>query len=303
MDRFGAMRTVLEAVDAGSLSAAGRRLGLPLATVSRRVSELETHLRTQIFIRSSRRLTLTEAGRVYVEACRQILEDLAEAERAASGEYAAPRGELTVATPIVFGRLHVLPVISTFLAVYPNIDIKLVQSDRLVDFTEDHIDVAIRIGALPDSNMIAAKLGQVRLVVCGSPGYFAGRPAPRAPVELSRHDCITFERLNDAQHWTFKAGKTVITAPVRSRLVVNTAEAAIDAAIAGIGITRVLSYQVANAVRMGNLALALTDLEPSPSPVNLVYTGHKRMPIKLRAFLDFAAPRLRESLSIATANA
>ncbi len=297
MDRFGAMRTVLEAADAGSLSAAGRRMGLPLATVSRKVSELEAHLRTQIFIRSSRRLTLTEAGRAYVDACRQILDDLAEAERAATGEYAAPRGELAVAAPIVFGRLHVLRVISAFLAAYPNINVKLVQSDRLVDFTEDHIDVAIRIGTLADSSMIAAKLGEVRQVVCASPAYFAKRPTPNSPAELLHHDCITFERLNDVQHWTFQTGATAIAAPVRSRLVVNTAEAAIDAAIAGVGITRVLSYQAARAVDLESLVLALTEFEPRPSPVSLVYPARGRMPIKLRAFLDFAAPRLRESLS------
>ncbi|KJS25056.1 MAG: LysR family transcriptional regulator [Hyphomonadaceae bacterium BRH_c29] len=296
MDRLGAMWVVLAAADAGSLSAAGRTLGLPLATVSRKVSDLEAHLRTQIFIRSSRSLTLTEAGRAYVEACRRILEDLAEAERAAAGEYAAPRGDLVIATPIVFGRLHVLPVILNFLDAYPNIDVKLVQSDRVVHLVEDHIDVAIRIGELPDSNMVAKKIGETRQVVCASPEYFKNRPALESPADLAHHVCVTFEQLNNAKHWTFPDGDTPHSASVRSRLIVNSAEAAIDAAIAGSGITRVLSYQVARCLADGRLVRTLENFEPPPTPIHLLYPGQGRIPIKLRAFLDFAAPRLRESL-------
>lgn len=296
MDRIGAMRAVLEAADAGSLSAAGRQLGLPLATISRKVSDLEAYLKTQIFIRTSRRLTLTEAGRAYVDSCRRILEDLAEAERIASGEYAAPRGNLRVATPIVFGRLHVLPVISEFLSAYPNVDIQLIQSDRLIDFVEDHIDVAVRIGALPDSDRISSKVGEIRQVVCVSPDYLKRRAALNEPSDLIQHDCITFERLGDASSWSFQQGKKSIATPVHSRLVVNTAEAAIDAAIAGLGVTRVLSYQAARAIREGDLVVALREFESPPSPVNLLYPGRGRVPMKLRAFLDFAAPRLRKAL-------
>ncbi len=298
MDRLGAMKIVLAAVDAGSLSAAGRQLGVPLATISRKLSELEAHLGTQILVRSSRRLTLTETGRAYVDACRRILEDVAEAERAAAGEYAAPRGELSIAAPIVLGRLHVLPVISAFIDRYADIKVRLMQSDRLVDFAEERIDAAIRIGALPDSSMIAAKIGETRQVICASPAYFRLHGQPASPAELSHHDCISFDRLNDADHWFFGKGKTRMSVPVRSRLVVNTAEAAIDAAIAGAGVTRVLSYQVARYLKDGTLVRCLAAFEPDPLPVNILYPGNLRLPVKLRAFLDFAAPRLKERLNL-----
>lgn len=297
MDRLDAMSILRDVVDAGSLSAAGRRLGVPLATVSRKVSDLEKHLGTRLLNRSTRQLTLTDAGRAFVAACRRILEDVAEAERAASGEYSAPKGELNLSAPIVFGRLHVLPVAMAFLKTYPDIDIRLMLSDRVVDLQEDRVDVAIRIGELPDSSMVATRVGAIRRVLCGSPAYFAAHGRPEHPKELAGRDCITFAGLMSADSWTFKAGKADVAVSIRSRLVVNTAEAAIDAAIAGIGVTRVLSYQVANAVRAGDLAVALQDFEAAPSPVSLLHAGQPLQPQKLRAFLDFAAPRLRQALS------
>lgn len=296
MDRFHSMSILVTAVEAGSLSAAARRLGTPLATVSRKVSELEAHLGTRLLNRSARRLTLTDAGRSYVLACRRILEELEEAERAASGEYQAPRGELIITAPIVFGRLHVLPVVTEFLNAYPEIHVQMLQSDRVANLLEDRIDVAIRIGDLPDSSLVAIRLGAIRRVVCGSPGYFAARGMPRALADLKAHDCITFETLASPDAWTFAAGKSEGAVPIRSRLVVNTAEAAIDAARAGLGITRVLSYQIADALRAGTLAIALRDFEPEPWPVSLVYSGGRLQPVKVRAFLDFAAPRLKARL-------
>jgi DNA-binding transcriptional LysR family regulator len=297
MDRFEAMSTLLAAVEGGSLSAASRKLGMPLATVSRKVSELEAHLRTRLINRTSRRLMLTDAGRSYVAACKRILEDIGEAERAAAGEYMAPRGDLTVAAPIVFGRLHVLPVAIEFLKAYPDIDIRVALADRVVNLQEDDIDLAIRIGDLPDSSLVATCVGSIRRVVCGSPAYFAQRDTPKNPGELSTHDCITFDALMSPDAWKFAVGKSAVSVAVHSRLIVNTAEAAIDAAIAGIGITRVLSYQVASALRAGTLALALRDFEPKPWPVSLVYAGQGLLPLKLRAFLDFAAPRLKARLA------
>jgi DNA-binding transcriptional LysR family regulator len=297
MDRFESMSTLLAAVEGGSLSAASRKLGMPLATVSRKVSELEAHLRTRLINRTSHRLTLTDAGRSYVAACKRILEDIGEAERAAAGEYMAPRGDLTVAAPIVFGRLHVLPVAIEFLKAYPDIDIRVALADRVVNLQEDDIDLAIRIGELPDSSLVATRVGSIRRVVCGSPAYFAQRDTPKNPGELSTHDCITFDALMSPDAWKFAVGKSTVSVAIHSRLIVNTAEAAIDAAIAGIGITRVLSYQVASALRAGTLALALREFEPTPWPVSLVYTGQGLLPLKLRAFLDFAAPRLKARLA------
>jgi DNA-binding transcriptional LysR family regulator len=296
-DRFESMSVLIAVVEAGSFSAAARRLDMPLPTVSRKVGELESLLQTRLLHRTTRQLVLTEAGQSYVAACRRILEEVGEAERAASGEYAAPRGDLVIAAPIVFGRLHVLPVLTDFLGVYPEINVRLVQSDRVAHLLDEHIDVAVRIGELPDSSLIAVRLGTIRRVVCASPAYFAQHGTPAEPSELAAHQCISFEGLVPERTWTFASGKDDVTVAVHSRLVVNTAEAAIDAALAGAGMTCVLSYQIAAAKRAGTLALALESFEPPPRPVSLVRTGEGLIPLKLRAFLDFAGPRLRKRLS------
>ena len=296
MDRLDSMSTLLAAVEAGSLSAASRKLGTPLATVSRRVSDLEAHLRTRLLVRTSRRLALTDAGRDYVAACRRILEEIGEAERAAAGEYSAPRGELQITAPIVFGRLHVLPIVTAFLAAFPDINIRLVLADRMVNLLEEHADLAVRIGALADSALVATRVGSIRRVACASEAYFAANGTPRHPHDLAGHSCVTFETLMSPSAWSFTLGRDIVAVAVRSRLVVSTAEAAIDAAVAGIGITRVLSYQVADTVRAGTLTIVLAEYEPPRSPVSLVTNGQGLLPQKLRAFLDFAAPLLRARL-------
>jgi DNA-binding transcriptional LysR family regulator len=297
MDRLEAMSILLAVVEAGSLSAAARRRGIPLATVSRKVSDLETHLRTRLLNRSSRRITLTDAGRSYVAACKGILEDVEEAERSASGEYRTPKGDLTITAPMVFGRVHVLPIVVEFLAAYPEIDVRIMLADRVANILEEDVDLAVRIGDLPDSSLVATRVGSIRRVVCGSPAYFAERGMPTSPSELGKHDCITFEGLTSPRAWTFTKGRSEVSVAIHSRLIVNTAEAAIDAAVAGIGVTRVLSYQIANAVRAGRIAVALQEFEPAPWPVSLVHAGQGLLPLKLRAFLDFAAPRLKARLS------
>ncbi|WP_027167484.1 LysR family transcriptional regulator [Mesorhizobium sp. WSM3224] len=297
MDRLDAMSLFVATVEAGSLSAAARRAGVPLATVSRKLSELEKHLKTRLLNRSTRRLTLTDAGRSYLAACRRILDEVSEAERTAAGEYSSPTGELVITAPVVFGRLHVLPVITGFLAVYPQVDIRLTLSDRITQLVEEHIDLAVRIGELPDSAMVAIRVGSIRRIVCVSPAYLAKHGMPTKPQELAGHDCITFEGLAAPASWSFGSGKMEISVPVRSRLQVNTAEAAIDAAIAGLGLTKVLSYQADAAVRAGALRVVLEPFEPPPWPVSLVHAGQGRLPVKLRAFLDFAAPRLKELLA------
>ncbi|PBB19346.1 LysR family transcriptional regulator [Mesorhizobium sp. WSM4313] len=297
MDRLDAMSLFVATAEAGSLSAAARRAGIPLATVSRKLSELEKHLGTRLLNRSTRRLTLTDAGQSYLAACRRILDEVSEAERDAAGEYSSPTGELVITAPVVFGRLHVLPVIAGFLAVYPRVDVRLTLSDRITQLVEEHIDLALRIGELPDSAMVAIRVGSIRRIVCASPAYLALHGTPTTPQDLAGHDCVTFEGLAAPAAWSFGTGKTETTIPVRSRLQVNTAEAAIDAAIAGLGLTKVLSYQADAAVRAGALRLVLQPFEPPPWPVSLVHAGQGRLPVKLRAFLDFAAPRLKERLA------
>ena len=297
MDRLDAMATLLATVEAGSLSAAGRRTGMPLATVSRKISELEAHLNTRLLNRTSRRLTLTDAGRAYVAACKRILEDVGEAEHAAAGEFSAPKGALTVTAPIVFGRLHVLPVVLDFLKSYPQIDIRLTLADRVVDLLEDQVDLAVRIGELPDSSLVALRLGAIRRIVCASPAYLARHGAPVVPDDLARHQCVSFEGMTAADAWTLGAAKAERTVTIRSRLAVNTAEAAVDAAIAGVGITRVFSYQAAAALRAGSLVILLPDFELAPAPVSLVHLAGRLLPLKLRAFLDFAAAALKAQLA------
>ena len=299
MDRFDAMAVLLQVIEEGSLSAAGRKMGVPLTTVSRKISDLESHLGARLLVRSNRRITLTEAGQSYVAACKRILGAVADAEMAASGAFSAARGELTITAPLVFGRLHVLPVVTEFLQAYPDIDVRVALADGVLHLQDDHIDAALRIGTLPNSGLKAIRLGSVRRVVCASPAYFATHGTPVAPENLSDHQCVTFTGIgnHDPNRWTLNVDGVERSIRVRSRLAVNTAEAAIEASIAGLGLTRVLSYQMAAAQQAGLLVTALEPFEPPAAPVNLVFDGQGALPLKLRAFLDFARPRLRERLT------
>jgi DNA-binding transcriptional LysR family regulator len=290
------MSILVAAVEQGSLSAAARKLGTPLATVSRKVSNLEAHLKTRLLVRSNRQLVLTDAGQTYFATCKRILEEIGEAEKTASGEYSAPRGDLVVSAPIVFGRLHLLPIIVKFLEAYPDVNVRLVLGDRVVNLVEEHIDVALRISVLPDSSLFANRVGTIRRVVCASPSYFANKGTPTHPNELSNHACVTFEGQSSPTSWTFGTPKAPIVVPIRSRFLTTTAEASIDASRLGVGVTRVLSYQVAEAVRAGEMKIVLQEYEPTPIPVSLVHAGGGLIALKLRAFLDYVAPRLKERL-------
>jgi DNA-binding transcriptional LysR family regulator len=293
MDRLDAMSVFQAAVEAGSLSGAGRKLGMPLATVSRKLSDLEAHLKARLLARSTRKLTLTDAGRAYFASCKRILEDVQEAELTAGGEYTTPKGDLIVTAPIVFGRLHVVPLVTEFLNAYPQVDVRLHLGDRIANLLEDHIDLAIRIGELPDSTLSATRVGTVRRVLCASPEYLDAHGTPHSPGELTSHQLIAFDGLMSPGSWAFKAHGADVSVPIQPRLTVNTAEAALDAALAGFGITRVLSYQMASAGKAGLLSIVLEDHEPAALPVNLLYSKQGLLPVKLRAFLDFALPRLR----------
>jgi len=278
-----AMSFLVASAEAGSFSAAGRQLGVPLPTISRKVAELETHLNTQLLVRSTRKLSLTEAGAAYIAACKRILEQVDEAELQASGEYTVPRGTLAMTAPIVFGRLHVVPVVNEFLADFAQINVDLTLADSTLNLVDEHIDLAVRIGVLPDSTMVATKVGEIRRVVCGSPAYFAAHGIPKTPDELTDHMCVTFTGLAAGMTWVFSprgAGPAKGVRPL-CRLKINTAEAAIDAAIAGVGVTNVLSYQVARPVSEGKLNVVLQDYEPEPIPVHLVHVGQTLVPLKL----------------------
>lgn len=294
MDRLESMSVFVAVVAAGSFSAASRQLRMPLPTVSRKVADIEAHLQAKLLVRSTRKLVLTESGQAYLEDCKRILEAVTAAELGASGEYNAPQGELTITAPIVFGRLHVTPVVTEFLRAYERVDVRLLLADRTLNLVEDRVDLAVRIGPLPDSRLVASKVGQIRRVVCASPAYLKEHGTPRTPQDLLQHECVTFAGLTDAGSWSFRDRQTV---HVHSRLATSTAEAAIDATIAGIGLTCTLSYQIAAAVKAGQLAVVLRKFEPAPLPVSLIYVRESRITAKLRAFIDFAGPRLRARLS------
>lgn len=296
MDRLDSMHVLLAAVETGSLSKASRKLHQPLATVSRKVSELEAHLKAVLLIRSARGLELTPAGRSYVTGARAVLEQLSEIERAASGEYLEPKGDLTVTAPVMFGRLHVLPVAMHFLAAFPDVSLKLHLTDRVTHFLEDQVDVALRIGELPDSGLTAARVGAVRRVTCASPEYLATRGTPASPAELAKHSVVSFESVSAPTTWIFEDKGKEVQATFHSRLSVSSIDAAIDAGVAGAGLIRALSYQVAEHARAGRLTVVLKKFEPAPRPVQLVYDRQSRLPLKLRAFIDFVIPRLRERL-------
>jgi DNA-binding transcriptional LysR family regulator len=297
MDRFEAMRTLIAAVDGGSLSAASRALGTPLPTISRRVSDLEAHLGAQLLMRTSRRLILTEAGEAFIAVARRLLDDLGEAERAASGEFRAPRGELLVTAPILFGKLHVAPIIHTFLAAYPEVTVRLVLSDEVIDLVESHVDVAVRIGRLPDSDLVARQVGHVRWLLCASPDYLARRGEPATPEALVDHDCIAFEGLQTYRTWPVGSGPMARAVAIKPRFSVNTADAIIEAAAAGVGIARIMSYQAAEAITEGRLTLVLETVTADPIPVSLVHQQQRISPLKRRAFLDYVVPRLNMALA------
>lgn len=295
MDRLDAMRVILAVVDAGSLSAGSRKLNVPLPSVSRKVSELERHLGANLLVRTSRTIQLTDAGRDYVEAARRIIADLDEAERRASGEYQTPRGELTVTMPVEFGARHVMPIALSFMEEYPEVTLKLVTSDRLIHMVDEQVDVAIRLGHLADSALYAVKAGEFHLLTCAAPAYVERCGAPAKPGDLADHDGILFGA--QATFWTFRIdGEEAIRAP-RARMVVNSAASNLAAAVGGVGIARLFDYQLSGHIQSGALVRLLPEDDSELRPVHIVYPRQGLMPLKVRAFIDWATPRLRAACS------
>jgi DNA-binding transcriptional LysR family regulator len=241
-------------------------------------------------------MKLTDAGKSYIEACRRIIEQVEDAEREVSGEYRTPSGDLAVTSPWGLGHMHLLPIACEFLAQYPDIGLRVLLTDRVLRPLEDHIDVSIRIGPLADSSMIATRIGSVRLVACASPSYLAARGRPEKPGDLCDHECIAIDDFGAPRAWKFLKKKREVAEPIRSRLIVNTSEAAVEAAIAGAGIARVMHYKMEAARRSGALVILLEPFEQEPLPVHIVYPGRNPMPLKLRAFLNWVTPRLKARL-------
>ncbi|WBO58055.1 LysR family transcriptional regulator [Acidocella sp. MX-AZ03] len=297
MDRLDAMTTLLAVVETGSFSAAARKLRVPVTTVSRRVAELEAHLRTKLLQRTTRKVTLTDAGAPYVLACRKVLEQIGEAERMAAGEYQSPRGELTVTAPLVFGRMHLVPVMVEFMAQFVDVRLNCRFNDRVLDMQDERIDLAVRIGQLPDSSRRARRIGTIRRVVCASPDYLVRRGEPRTLAELETHECVGFHGFDPAGQWLFARPEGLAVVPIRSRIMFDAIESVIDAGIAGAGLIRVFCYHVRPALRSGLLREVLSDFAPASLPVHILHSHDDMVPHKVRAFIDFCVPRLQARLA------
>ncbi|GJD58812.1 HTH-type transcriptional regulator DmlR [Methylobacterium dankookense] len=252
---------------------------------------LEAALGARLLTRTTRIVKLTESGGRYLEDCRRILADLAEAEAAASGAYARPTGSLIVTAPVLFGRIYVLPLLTAYLADHPAVEGRALFLDRVVNIVEEGIDVAVRIRPLADSGLTAIRCGSVRRVVCAAPAYIAAYGAPRTPADLARHRIVAVAQAETVE-WRFGLDGRIVV-PLKPRLTSNVNEAAIAAATEGWGLTGVLSYQVADALRDGRLQVVLADYEPAPLPIHVVHVEGRGASAKVRSFVDFAVARLR----------
>jgi DNA-binding transcriptional LysR family regulator len=298
MDRLEAMSIVVLAIEKGSLTGAAKALHAPLPTISRKVSELEAYLGTKLFLRSTRKLTLTDAGQNYIEGAKRVIEQIEGIERAAAGEYTTPRGELVLTAPLLFGQSYLLPVVTDFLAAYPDINIQLQLSDRNLHLLEGQVDVAVRIGALPDSSIIATRIGSMDTLVCASPDLLAAHGKPKHPTDLQALPCVVFAGPSSAV-WFFRdpATKRKFDINIAPRLSVSSAGAAVDAALRHTGFTRVYRYHCAAALRAGALVHVLKKFDVEELPVHLLHVERGLLPLKVRVFLDFAAQRLRSALA------
>jgi DNA-binding transcriptional LysR family regulator len=298
MDRFEAMRVFRAVAELGGFAAAARQLNLSPAVVTRAVAGLEARLGARLLTRTTRRVRLTEAGARYLGDCSRILADLEEAEAAAAGSHAAPRGTLRVTAPTQFGRLHIGPALPGFLDRFPEVAVELLLLDRVVDLIEEGVDVGLRIGPLGPSSLFAVRLGEVRRVVVGAPAYLARHGVPAAPQDLVRHQLIVPTSLSSGDAWRFAEPETnrAMSIKLDPRLKASQPEVAIDAAVSGFGLTRVPIYQVAEPLRRGSLRIVLDAFEEPAVPVSLITVEGRRSAAKARAFIDHVDPELRSVL-------
>lgn len=296
MDRLHEMEVFLSVAEAGSFAAGGARLRVSPPAVSRAIASLEDRLGARLLNRTTRSLSLTEAGARFLESTRRLLGEIETAEKDAAGETALAQGHLTVTASVAFGRMIMTPILCGFLANHPRVTVSLMMYDRLVNLVEEGIDLAVRIGDLPDSSLMARRVGEVRRLLVASPDYLARTGAPSVPGDLKLHSIIAFTGLMPNREWRFTedgADKHIALSP---RMEVNDPSAAIAAAEAGDGITIALSYMVADSIREGRLVPVLEDFGPDPVAVQLVYPQSRLVAPKIRAFVDYAAPRLRDEL-------
>jgi DNA-binding transcriptional LysR family regulator len=293
MDRLHAMTTFVAVVDSGGFASAARKLNLSPPVVTRAVAELEERLGLRLLTRTTRVVRVTDAGARFAEDCRRILADIDEAETTAAGTHAAPRGTLTVTAPVLFGQLYVTPILVSYLQQFPQVDAHCLFLDRVVNVVEEGIDVAVRIGELPDSSLQAVRVGRVRRVLVASPDYLKTKGVPLRPEDLADHAIVSAAGVNPVSEWRFNDAGTALVQRLQPRMRTTTNDSAIAAALAGLGIARQLSYQVAAQVRSGALQTVLEDFESAPLPVHVVHHEGRRATQKVRAFVDLAVERLR----------
>lgn len=293
MDRLDSLRVFVAVAEQAGFAAAARRLGLSPPAVTRAVAALEARLGARLLHRTTRIVRPTEAGQRFLADARRILAELEEAEASAAGAQREPRGTLAVTAPVLFGRLHMAPLVFAFRRAFPEVSVRLLLLDRVVDLIEEGQDVALRIAELPDSGLSALRVGSLRPQIVASPAYLERHGRPRRLEELAGHQAIVFDREGLPRDWAFGSGAGRRTIRPRAPLSVNTAEVAVAAAVDGQGLARVLSYQAAAELAAGRLELVLPELQTPEIPVQLVHPEGRRAGARLRAFLDFAVPRLR----------
>src|SRR5580692_2051007 len=291
MDKFAAMRAFVGIADAGNLSAAGRQLGLSLTSVSRQLIALEEALGTTLVERTTRHLALTEAGQLYYERAKQILEEVAEAERGLTAQRGVASGRLHVSAPSLLGRLRLAPMVPGFLTEQTQVSIDLMLVDRPVRLADEGIDVALRVGPLEDSGLIARKLDDIQLVVCAAPDYLRRRGEPATPDDLIEHDCLGFGDVPGVAEWSFQEGAARRAVRIATRLCANDLDALVRAAVAGVGLVRVPSWQVADFLADGRLQIVLEAYQRPPTPLSILMLRNRLRLPKVRAFVDFLQRR------------
>lgn len=296
MERLHEMEVFVAVATAGGFAKAGKRLRLSPPAVTRAVASLEARLGARLFNRTTRSLALTEAGSRFLERARRLLVEVEDAEKDAVGDTATPSGHLTLTASATFGRTVLFPIVRRFLATYPRVTVSALFLDRVVNLVEEGIDAAVRIGELADSSLVARRVGSVRRLLVASPGYLASRATPTVPGNLREHAIIAMTGLMSNREWRYVDGGKWRAVALAPRLEVNDAASALAAAEAGEGITIAVSYMVADSIRAGRLSPVLDRFWPGPVPVSIVHPSGRLPPPHVRAFVDFAAPRLRAAL-------
>lgn len=293
MDKLRAMNTFVRIVETGSLSAAATALDSSLSAVVRSLAQLEAALGVRLLNRTTRRLALTEEGRDYLAICQRVLAELQDAETLLGARRQSPAGKLAITAPVRFGSLHVAPLLAEFLHEHPAMSAELLLLDRVVDLLEEGLDLAVRIGELPDSTLVAVALGSTPRVVCASPVYLQRHGRPVVPADLAGHRCVRCSGLTAGTEWEFESGGRRIGVPVTGTLSTNQVDAALAACMAGLGCGRFLGYQVQQALAEGRLVRLLGEYEPPPLPIHLLYPHARLLSPRVRSFVDWAVPRLR----------